>query len=183
MPLSCPVAPSSQRELRKGGGGGGGCVARRARTARAPKAKSCATSCGTFFATSWGTSFATSSAASCAASFTCSSFTCRPREALGRYACVSRGFRRWKMTRATMNTFKLPSFAAFTCSSFTSHLRASAGGSTRSLGVGVVVVVVVVVVESLLLEQRFSGREGRGSNVSSSSRTVGRTCTHPGVDE
>ena len=43
MPLSCPVAPPSQRELHKDGGGGGGGVARRARAARAPKAKSCAT--------------------------------------------------------------------------------------------------------------------------------------------
>ena len=47
MPLSCPVAPPSQRELHKDGGGGGGGVARRARAARAPKARSCATSCGT----------------------------------------------------------------------------------------------------------------------------------------
>jgi len=59
MPLSCPVAPPSQRELHKDGGGG---VAMRARAARAPKAKSCATSCGT------------SSTTPCAASFTCSSF-------------------------------------------------------------------------------------------------------------
>ena len=46
MPLSCPVAPASRRELHKdgGGGGGGGGVARRARAARAPEAKSCATS-------------------------------------------------------------------------------------------------------------------------------------------
>jgi len=34
MPLSYPVAPPSQRELRKGGGCGGGGVARRARAAR-----------------------------------------------------------------------------------------------------------------------------------------------------
>jgi len=39
MPLSCPVAPPSQRELHKDGSGGGGGVARRARAARAPKAK------------------------------------------------------------------------------------------------------------------------------------------------
>jgi len=63
MPLSCPVAPATQRELHKDGGGGGGGVAGRARAARAPKAKSCATSCGT------------SSATSCAASFTCLSLT------------------------------------------------------------------------------------------------------------
>ena len=31
MPLSCPVAPPSQRELHKDGGGGGGGVARRVR--------------------------------------------------------------------------------------------------------------------------------------------------------
>ena len=59
MPLSCPVAPPSQREQHKDGGGGGGGVARRARAARAPKAKSCATSSAAF------------SAASCAASLTC----------------------------------------------------------------------------------------------------------------
>ena len=47
MPLSCPVAPPSQRELHKDGGGGGGGVARRTRAARAPKANSCATSCDT----------------------------------------------------------------------------------------------------------------------------------------
>ena len=51
MPLSCPVASPSQRELHKDGGGGGGGVAMRARAARAPKTKSCATSCGTSSAT------------------------------------------------------------------------------------------------------------------------------------
>ena len=40
MPLSCPVAPPSERELHKDGGGGGGGVARRARAAWPPKAKS-----------------------------------------------------------------------------------------------------------------------------------------------
>jgi len=71
MPLSCPVGLISQheRELHKDGGGGG--VVRRARAARAPKAKPCATSCGK------------SSAASCAASFTCPSFMCRPRAVRG----------------------------------------------------------------------------------------------------
>ena len=59
VPLSCPVAPPSQRELHQDGGGG---VAMRARAARALKAKSCATS------------FGTSSATPSAASFTCSSF-------------------------------------------------------------------------------------------------------------
>jgi len=66
-------APISARAAQRRRGGGG--VARRARaarvTARAPKAKSCATSCGT------------SSATSCAASFTCSPFTCRPPLPLG----------------------------------------------------------------------------------------------------
>ena len=74
MPLSClvPLIFQRERELHKdGGGGGGGGVARRARAARAPKARSCATS----------------SATPCAASFRCSSFTCRPRVALGA-ACV-----------------------------------------------------------------------------------------------
>ena len=51
MPLSCPVAPLSQREMHKDGGGGGGGVAMRARAARAPKPMSCATSCGTPSAT------------------------------------------------------------------------------------------------------------------------------------
>ena len=75
MPLTCPVARPSQRELHKDGGGGGGGLARRARAARAPKARSFATSCGT--------SSATSSVASCAASFTCSSFTCHLRGGVG----------------------------------------------------------------------------------------------------
>ena len=70
MPLSCPVAPPSQRELNKDGGGGGGGVARRARAARAPKLKSCATSCGT------------SSTTPRAASFTCSSFMGHLREGM-----------------------------------------------------------------------------------------------------
>jgi len=56
MPLSCPVAPPFQRELHQGGGGGGG-VAMRARAARAPKAKSCATSSGTSSATPCAASF------------------------------------------------------------------------------------------------------------------------------
>jgi len=63
IPLSYPVAPPYQRELHKDGGGGGGGVARGARAARAPKAKSCATSC--------------------AASFTCSSFMCHLRAGVG----------------------------------------------------------------------------------------------------
>ena len=53
MPLSCPVALLSQRELHN----------------------SCATSCGTFSAKPC--------AAFCSASLTCSSFTCRPRKAWG----------------------------------------------------------------------------------------------------
>jgi len=64
LPSCAPI--SASRELRKDGGGGGGGVARRARAARAPKAKSCATSCGT--------SSATPCATSCAASFTSSPF-------------------------------------------------------------------------------------------------------------
>jgi len=84
MPLNCPVAPPSQRKLHKDGGGGGGGVAMRARAARAPKAKFCATS--------FRTPYDTSPTASCAAFFTCPYFKC--------------------------------------------HLRASAGGGTRVLGVG-----------------------------------------------
>ena len=71
MPLSCPDAPPSQRELRRDGGGGDGGVARRARAARAPKAKSCAMSCGKSFATS------------CVASFTCPSLLCHLRAGAG----------------------------------------------------------------------------------------------------
>jgi len=71
MPLSCPIAPLSQRELHKDDSGGVGGVARRARAARAPKAKSCATSS------------TTPSKAPCAASLTCSSFTCRLGKAWG----------------------------------------------------------------------------------------------------
>jgi len=41
MPLSCPVAPPSQREMHKDDGGGGGGVAMRVRAARPPKPKSC----------------------------------------------------------------------------------------------------------------------------------------------
>ena len=75
MPLSCPVAPATQRELHKDGGGGG--VAGRARAARAPKAKSRATSCGT------------SSATPCAASFTCPSLMCHQRAGVGGLASGS----------------------------------------------------------------------------------------------
>jgi len=69
-PLTCPVARPSQRELHKDGGGGGGGLARRARAARAPKARSFATSCGT-------------SLTSCAASFSCPSFMCHQRAGVG----------------------------------------------------------------------------------------------------
>ena len=75
MPLSCPVAPPSQREMHKDGGGGGGGVAMSARAARAPKPKSCAASCGK--------PSATPSAAFCVASLACSSFTCRLGKAWG----------------------------------------------------------------------------------------------------
>ena len=115
MPLSCSVAPASQRELHKDGGGGG--VAGRARAARAPKAKSCATSCGT------------SSATPCAASLTCPSFTCRPRKAWGAVedgACHNE--RLWQMTMGKINTFAMnnftfPSFAAPNTSSATSCVK------------------------------------------------------------
>ena len=75
MPLNCPVAPPSLRELHKDSGGGGGGVAGRPRAARAPKAKFCATSCGT--------SSAAPSETPCAASFTCSSFLCHLRAGAG----------------------------------------------------------------------------------------------------
>ena len=74
MPLSCPVAPSSQRELRKYGGGGGGGVAMRARAARAPKAKSCATSFDTPSATAMTTRQML---------LTCTAILKRPRSELG----------------------------------------------------------------------------------------------------
>jgi len=60
MPLSCPVASLSQRELHKDCGGGVGGEARRARAARPPKADSCTKPCDT--------SSATPSARPCAAS-------------------------------------------------------------------------------------------------------------------
>ena len=41
---------------------------------------------------------------SCAASFACSSFSWHLKVNLGDQAFVGRGFRRWKMTRATTNT-------------------------------------------------------------------------------
>ena len=67
LPSCAPIsARIAQRQ-----GGGGGSVARRARAARAPKPKFCATSCGT------------SPTTPCAASFTCSPFTCRPLLSLG----------------------------------------------------------------------------------------------------
>jgi len=58
-----PSCAPSQCEQHKDGGGGGGGMAKRARAARAPKAKSCATSCGT--------SSATPSTAFCAESLAC----------------------------------------------------------------------------------------------------------------
>jgi len=51
----------------------------------------------------------TSKPLSCAASFTCPSFTCHPRAGWGRYACVGRGFRRWKMRMEKASTFTPPS--------------------------------------------------------------------------
>jgi len=92
MPLSCPVAPPSQRELHKDGGGGGGGVARRARAARAPKVKSCATSCGT------------SSTTPCAASSTSSSFICHLKAGAG---CVWGGGRVQVAARSSIS-FSLP---------------------------------------------------------------------------
>jgi len=88
MPLTCPVAPSFQRELHKDGVGGGG-VARRARAALAPKARSCATSCGTSSAAPY--------TALCAAFFTCSShvpvFHVSPEGRRGgRHECAWLGF-------------------------------------------------------------------------------------------
>jgi len=73
LPSCAPI--SASRELRKDCGGGGGDVARRARAARAPEAKSCNKS--------FRTSCDTSPATSCAASFTCSSFTCHLRGSVG----------------------------------------------------------------------------------------------------
>ena len=99
MPLSCPVAPPSQRELHKDGSGGGGGIARRARAARAPKARSCATS----------------SATPCAASFKCSSFMCHLRAGVGKA--------RVRVVARRSIPFFAPGKAAFAapfaCSSFT----------------------------------------------------------------
>ena len=110
MPLSCPVAPPSQRELHQGGGGGGaGGVAMRARAARARKPKSCDASCGT------------SSATPCAPSFTCPSFMSHK----GRRVGGSRPGR-----RALQHTFfpwKAAFAASFTCSPFTCRPPLSLG--------------------------------------------------------
>ena len=78
--------PISARTAQRQGGGGGG-VARRARAARAPKPKSCATS------------FGASSTTPCAASFTCSSFMCHLRAGV----CVGGGSRPGR--RAPQHTF------------------------------------------------------------------------------
>jgi len=107
MPLSCPVATASQRELHKDSGGGGGGVAGRARAARAPKANSCATSCGT------------SSAAPCAASFTCSSFLCHLRQAYGGA--------RVRVAARRRIPFFVAFAASFTCPPFTSRPPLSLG--------------------------------------------------------
>jgi len=53
------------------------------------------------------------------------SLTCRPSEAWGRHVCVGRGFRRWKMVRATLSTFTLPSSAAPNTSPATSCAASS----------------------------------------------------------
>jgi len=91
------------RKLHKDGGGGGSDVARRARATRAPKAKSCATFCDTF------------SAAFCAASFTCSSFTCRPRAAWGA-ACVC-----WACLKNEREKEQLPFLGATRAHTHTHH--------------------------------------------------------------
>jgi len=120
MPLSCPVAPPSQRELHKDDGGGGGDgVARRARAARASKAKSCATSCGIF------------SAAFCAASFTRSSFMCHLRAGV----CVCGGV----ALRAAAYLFsperwRSPSPLPFTCKRCWSSGCMSASSRSRPRG-------------------------------------------------
>ena len=119
MPLTCPVAPPSQRELHKDRGGGGGGVARRASAARAPKAKFCATSCGT----SSATPSAACSAAFCAASFTCPMHAhARPLHPVA-LAFVPYGV---VLVRVRVRS-------SFTCSSFTCfftyHLRASVGAA------------------------------------------------------
>jgi len=115
-PLSCPIAPPFQRELLKDGGGGGSGVARRARAARVPKAKSCAAS------------FTCSS-------LTCSSFTCHLRASVGARVCLA-----WvlgwqmamdKINAFTMSIFTLPSFVAPSSScveSFTCVLHMSPKG-------------------------------------------------------
>jgi len=159
MPLSCPVALPSQNELRKdgGGGGGGGGVARRERAAWAPGPQV--------------PSPAQRPVARLPQRPAPRPSRARPSRVAqgqrgGRHAFVGRGFRLWKMARATMCTFMLLSSAApstssatscatssatssaasftyppftcssLTCSSFTCHLRASVGGGTRVLGVG-----------------------------------------------
>ena len=97
---------SASRELRKDGSGGGG-VARRARAAQAPKAKSPNRALRPVLRPKKRPAPRPSRA--------------RPSRAhpsrvaqwkrWKRHACVGRGFRRWKMTRAAMSTFPLPSSA------------------------------------------------------------------------
>ena len=135
MPLSCPVAPPSQCELHKDGGGGGVGVARRARAARAPKAKSFATSC----ATSCGTSSATSSAASCAASFTCSSFTCHPRAGVGANATIKKPLMKKAVGQLGAGhgcEYLEKKVVVAAAAAAAVVVRASAGDGTRVLGVG-----------------------------------------------
>ena len=77
MPLSCLVAPLSQRELHKDGGGGGGGEWRGEEGARRPGPED------QFLRHVLWRALRNALRKFCAASLTCSSFTCRPRKAWG----------------------------------------------------------------------------------------------------
>jgi len=145
MPLSCPVAPPSQRKLRKDGGGGGGGVARRARRP-GPERQSLRHVLWRILRSVLRRVLHVPVLN--APVLNVLVLHVPPKGSVG-------GGHRWKMTRAMMNTFALPPSAApcsssatpcvtsfamscaasftclsFTCSSFTCRPRASVWGGT-----------------------------------------------------
>ena len=111
---ACCTPISVRRELLKDGGGSGCGVARRARAARAPKAKSTAHLRHVLWC------FLRNSLRHVLRPSRAPPSRVAQGQRGGRHACVRRGFRRWKMTRATASTFTLPSSAAPSTSSATS---------------------------------------------------------------
>jgi len=120
-PLSCSVAPPSQRELKTKAAAAAAAAWRGGRAPPTPRRPSPAprpVACPPPRPLPRPAPRPSRARPSCVA----------PGQRGERHACVGRGFRRWKMTRAAMSTFALLSFAAFTCLSFTCHLRAGVGG-------------------------------------------------------